>query len=67
MPAHVKEEARSQLEQLNDRAQKCLKGEGDEADRLAAIKAAQNLIHSFQTPEESIIEVTYSVRIKLPC
>lgn len=35
-----------------------------EADRLATIQTARDLIHELQTPQESMVDITYSVRTR---
>lgn len=64
MSAYVKtEEIVGQLGHLNDQVL-TFKAQRAEADRLAAIKAAQDLIRKLQTPQESNIEISYNVLIK---
>ena len=59
------EEVVSQLGRLNDQVL-TFKAQHAEADRLAAIKAAQDLIRKLQTPQESNIEISYNVFTNSP-
>lgn len=48
------------LQPLNSKAS-AFETQKTEADRLATIQAARDLIHELQTPQESMVDVTYSV------
>lgn len=62
MPGALKTEIGHLLGEDDDQILK-FKSKSTEADRLAAIDAAQDLIRKLQTPQESIIDVSYSVCI----
>lgn len=63
MSAHVNTEIISLLKQLNDQIS-TPKAQYAEADRLATIKTAQDLIRNLLTPQESITEISYNVFIE---
>lgn len=48
------------LQQLNNRAS-AFESQNAETDRLATIQAARDLISELQTPQESMVDITYSV------
>lgn len=60
MPGALKTEISHLLGQDDEQISK-FKGQSSEADRLAAIEAAQDLIRKLQTPQESTINISYSV------
>ncbi|RJE27369.1 O-methyltransferase [Aspergillus sclerotialis] len=59
MPGAFKKEISNLLGQNDDEILK-FKAQSTEADRQAAIDAAQNLIRKLQTPQESTINIAYS-------
>lgn len=66
MPGPVKTEINGLLGQHEDQIVK-FKAQSTEADRLAAIDAAQDLIRKLQTPQESATNISYSVCIRTRC
>lgn len=48
------------LREVNERASAFTENR-TEADRLATIKAAQDLVKQLQTPQESLFDIIYSV------
>lgn len=60
------EQISSLLKQLNDRTA-AFQAENGEKERVAALKAAQDLVWALQTPQESIVNITYTVRMPGQC
>jgi hypothetical protein len=59
------EQISSLLQQVKDKTS-AFQSQNAEADRVAAIKAAQGLLQALQSPQESVVNITYQVRIACP-